>query len=105
MFGATSARALWRVVRGRRILNDVRIGEHPVLTSLITLGSLFAHLLVANVFLAIWRIYPDFDGNAAGPLVLAAMLYAIALLVGEFVLVGRDKDAPAPTGSPASPRS
>ena len=90
VFGATALRALWRVLRRRAFLSDTRIGEHPVLSALVTLGSLFAHFLVLNVFYAIWSVYPEFDGNAAGPLMLAAMLYAVALLVGEFVLTERD---------------
>lgn len=90
VFGATSVRAFWRVLRRRPILSDTRIGEHQVLSTLVMLGNLFAHFLVFNVFYALWSVYPDFDGNAAGPLMLAAMLYAFALLVGEFVLVGSE---------------
>jgi hypothetical protein len=90
VFGATSLRAFWRVLRRRPILSDARIGEHPVLSALVMLGSQVAHFLVVSVFYAIRSVYPEFDGNAAGPLMLAAMLYAIALLVGEFVLTGRE---------------
>jgi hypothetical protein len=90
VFGATSVRAFWRVFRRRPILSDTRIGEHPVLSAIVTLGSLFAHFLVFTVFYVLWSVYPDFDGNAAGPLMLSAMLYAIALLVGEFVLNGHE---------------
>jgi hypothetical protein len=83
VFGVPSACAWWRVLRGRRIVSDTHIFQHPVLSTVITLSSLFAHFLVASVFFAVWSVYPDFDGNAAGPLFLALMLYAFALLSGE----------------------
>jgi hypothetical protein len=89
VFGATSVRALWRVVRRRAIVSDAHIAERWIVATLITLASLFAHLLVALVFHALWSTYPDFDGNAAGPLALAGMLYAFSLLAGEAVLVGK----------------
>jgi hypothetical protein len=96
VYGATAARAAWRVARRRALLDDTRIAEHPVLAANVTLGSLFAHFLVATVFHAVWSTYPDFDGNAAGPLALAGMLYAFALLTGEFVLVASDGNGELP---------
>jgi hypothetical protein len=89
VFGATSLRALWRVARRRPLLANARLAEMPVLAMLITLASAFAHLLVTTIFLAIWGAYPDFDGNAAGPMMLALMLYAFSLLTAEAVIDGR----------------
>jgi hypothetical protein len=93
-FGAPALRALWRVARRRPLVDDAQIPRRPVFWTLATLASLLAHFIVANVAYAVWTSYPDFDGNAAGPLLLAALLYAFALVGGELVLLW-PIDAPA----------
>jgi hypothetical protein len=96
VFGTTSARGLSRVVRRKPLVENGVVAECWALAALVTLANLLAHFLVANVFLAIWSTYPDFDGNAAGPLMLALMAYAFALLTVECVLAGPH---PGATGS------
>jgi hypothetical protein len=88
VFGATSLRGLSRVLRRKPLVENGIVAECWGLAVLVILADLLAHFLVANVFLAIWSTYPDFDGNAAGPLMLALMAYAFALLTVECVLVG-----------------
>jgi hypothetical protein len=87
-FGATSLRGLWRVARRKPLVENSSVSEHWTLAAVVMVANLLAHFLVANVFIAIWSTYPDFDGNAAGPLMLALMAYAFALLTVECVLVG-----------------
>ena len=88
VFGTTSLRGLSRVLRRKPLVETKVVAEYWTLAALIMLANLLAHFLVVNVFLAIWNAYPDFDGNAAGPLMLALMAYAFALLTVECVLVG-----------------
>ena len=101
VFGATSARALWRDARGP-IIPDQRIAERPVVARVVGLTSLLgnvAFLLAFSVVVDIYRRSLS-DVNLAAPVALTALFYAFALLIGEIVLIGRDASrAASPNGA------
>jgi MFS-type transporter involved in bile tolerance (Atg22 family) len=85
-----AVRALSRPLRRDSFLPESHLRERPVVGTLVALTSAFASFLVFNLVLAFLQLWPDtHDANFGGPSVLALLLYAIALLTGEIVLVGR----------------
>jgi hypothetical protein len=84
-------RALERLLHRSTLVPDSRIRERPVVASLVVVTSMLGWTLA---LLAGWvgiTSLPrdDIGGPLGGALMLALMLFAIALLVGEIVLVGR----------------
>jgi hypothetical protein len=87
---ACAVRALVRPLRRSAFLPESHLRERPVVGTLVALAAAFASFLVFNVGLAFLQTWPDtHDVNFGGPTLLALLLYAIALLIGEIVLVGR----------------
>jgi len=89
VFVALPLRAAWRLVRRRDLIPELHLRDRPVVASLVLLASACALLLSAIIALALFTRLPEADVNIAGPAALAAMLFAIAILTGEIVLVGR----------------
>jgi hypothetical protein len=91
---ALPLRALTRLIRRAALIPDSHLRDRPVVTTLVTIACIFGLLLcllAGSVWLAVLR---GADGSdVGGPLGLALMLalmsFAIALLTGELVLVGR----------------
>lgn len=93
VYGVPSVRGWWRVLRRDDLVPPDRWGDRPVVGGLVVASSVIASLLI----LWIGFILQDAFSNGydeLGPvgflMMLAAMATAIALLVGEWVLVGRD---------------
>ena len=85
-----SLRAFIRLLRQGELVPDSHLAERPVIAALVWLASAAGtalYLLVAWILLS--TLPESRDVNLAGPLMLATMLYAFALLTGELVLVGR----------------
>jgi hypothetical protein len=91
VFGLVPLRALWRLVCRRTLVPDALVAERPGTAAIVGLTSLLGNLLLALIVYAVYSIYPEFDGNAAGPAMLGVMFYAVSLLCGELVLVGLRK--------------
>jgi hypothetical protein len=91
---ALPLRALTRLILRAELIPDSHLRERPLVAALVTIASVFGlllSLLAGSVWLAVMR---GADGSdVGGPLALALMLalmsFAIALLTGELVLVGR----------------
>ena len=86
-------RALERLLHRAEFVPDAHIRERPIVASLVVVSSMFGWALA---LLAGWvgiTSLPaeDIGGPLGGALMLALMLFAIALLIGELVLVGRLK--------------
>jgi hypothetical protein len=97
-------RAWARVLRGGDLIPAVRLRERPIEAAMVALACVFAigfAVLVSSVLVDVWAKGGD---DVGGPIVfftaLAAMAAAIALLIGELVLVGRYTSAPSP-GAPS----
>ena len=86
-------RALERLLHHATFVPDSHIRERPVVASLVCITSLLGWALMLLAGWTMIRVLPQVDigGPLAGTLMLALMLFAIALLVGELVLVGRLK--------------
>ena len=83
-------RAAWRLVRHHQLVPESHILERPYVATLVVFASHCSNFLLLLVAWALLTTLPDSAHvNIAGPAVLALMLLAIALLVGEVVLVGR----------------
>jgi len=89
VFVALPMRAAWRLIRRRDLIPETHLRERPVVASLVLLASACALLLSGIIALALFTRLPEADVNIAGPAVLAVMLFAIAILTGEIVLIGR----------------
>ena len=87
---ACAIRAVFRPLRRAALLPESHLRERPVVGTIVALTAAFASFLVFSIVLAFLQTWPDTgDVNFAGPAALALLLYAIALLTGEIVLVGR----------------
>jgi hypothetical protein len=91
---ALPLRALTRLIRRAELIPDSHLRERPVVAALVTIASVFGLvlcLLAASVWLAVMRGADgsDVGGPVGFALMLALMSFAIALLTGEIVLVGR----------------
>jgi hypothetical protein len=85
-----AARAITRPLRKISFLPESHLREMPAVATIVATCAVFADWLVFNLVLGLLQTLPDdADGNFAGPSLLALMLYTIALLTGEIVLVGR----------------
>lgn len=93
VYGVPSVRGWWRVLRRDDLVPPDRWIARPAIATLVMFSSVIASLLI------LWIGYILHDAFTHGydeldPVVLlmmlAAMAAAIALLVGEWVLVGRD---------------
>ena len=90
VFVVPSARALVRLMVRGELVPSLRLVERPVIAALVLFSSALGTALIALVAWALLSTLPESpDGNVAGPLLLAIMLYAFALLTGEILLVGR----------------
>jgi hypothetical protein len=90
VFVVPSARALLRLVFHRELVPHLNLVQRPVIAALVLISSTLGTALIALVAWTLLSTLPESpDGNLAGPMVLAIMLYAFALLTGEIVLVGR----------------
>jgi hypothetical protein len=88
-----SLRALERLFHRSTFVPDAHIRERPVVASLVVVSSIlgWALALLAG-WVAITSLpHEDIGGPLGGALMLALVLFAIALLIGELVLVGRLK--------------
>jgi hypothetical protein len=91
---ALPLRALTRLIRRAELIPDSHLRDRSVVAALVTIACIFGLLLcllAGSVWLEVLR---GADGSdVGGPLGLALMLalmsFAIALLTGELVLVGR----------------
>jgi len=84
-------RALERLLHRSTLVPDSHIRERPVVASLVVVTSVlgWALALLAG-WVAITNLpHEDIGGPLGGALMLALVLFAIALLIGELVLVGR----------------
>ena len=91
---ALPSRALARLFRRAELIPDSHLRERPVVAALVTIASILGillFLLAGSVWLAVLRGADgdDIGGPLAFVLMLALMSFAIALLTGELVLVGR----------------
>jgi hypothetical protein len=88
------ARALLRLLRRAELIPDTHLRERPVVASLVALCCLFGCALVFLV-VSVWITTPPdrMNSDIGGPLAFFGMCalfwFAIALLTGELVLVGR----------------
>jgi hypothetical protein len=91
-------RALLRLLRRAELIPDTQLRERPVVASLAAIFSLLGCALVFLV-VSVWITTPPdvMNSDIGGPLaffgMLALMCFAIALLTGELVLVGRLRPA------------
>ena len=92
LFIAPAARALYRLVRRGELISDARLREAPIVATLVFVASAMASFLLLNLGWAfLTRAGRDVE---LGPFVFFGMIWlTIALLVGEVVLVGRQKTA------------
>lgn len=84
-------RALNRVVRRSELIPDSHIRERPVVASLVLVTNLLGGTLFMLAGWVALTSLPaeDIGGPFAGAAMLALMLFAISLLTGEMVLVGK----------------
>jgi hypothetical protein len=94
VFMVLPLRGAWRLVRHHELVPESHIRERPYVATLVVLASQCSNFLLLLVAWVLLTTLPESgDVNIAGPAVLALMLLAIALLVGEVVLVGRMRAA------------
>jgi hypothetical protein len=94
------ARALVRLFRRSELIPDSHLQERPVVAVFVVLACLLGSALVFLVGYVWLTTPPDvMNSDIGGPLaffaMLAVMCFAIALLTGELVLVGRWRARPA----------
>jgi len=88
------ARALLRLFTRAELVPDSHLRERPVVASLVALFCLFGCVLIFLV-VSVWITTPPdvMNSDIGGPLAFLGMIaltcFAIALLTGELVLVGR----------------
>jgi len=88
-------RALTRVFVRDALVPESHLRERPVVATLVTItGLLGCGLFVLIVRILIGALPTERDLNFGGPLILTLLLMAIATLIGEIVLVGRQGAAP-----------
>jgi len=88
------ARALLRLLRRAELIPDTHLRERPLVASLTAIFSLLGCALIFLVVFVWITTPPDvMNSDIGGPLAffgsLALMCFAVALLIGELVLVGR----------------
>jgi len=90
-------RALERLLDRGQFVPDSHIRERPVVALLVVISSILGWALALLAGWVMARRLPDADigGPLGGALMLALALFAIALLTGEMVLVGRLKSRSA----------
>ena len=89
-------RALIRLSRGIGLIPRQRLEERWDVAVLVAAASILGNLLAANLLVAMYQIIAhggDGDGMAA-LLFFITILYAITLLCGEMVLIGRHRTIP-----------
>jgi len=84
-------RALERLLVRATFVPDSRIRERPVVATIVVITSVLGWALALLAGWVMARKLPDADigGPLGGAMTLALMLFAVALLTGELVLVGR----------------
>jgi hypothetical protein len=90
------ARALLRLSRGKGLIPQRRLEERWDVAVLVAGASVLGNLLSANMAVAMYQVVAhgrDGDGMAA-LLFFITILYAIALLCGEIVMIGRHRTIP-----------
>jgi hypothetical protein len=91
---APASRALLRLLRHAELVPLSHLRERPVVATLVGVTSLCGNALALLVAWGVLSTLPESRGlNFAGPMMLAFMLFAFALLTGEMVLVGRSAPA------------
>ncbi len=94
VYGVSSVRAWWRVLRRDELVPRERWSARPVVGGLVLASSVVATLLIGRIAYilgdAFTHGYDELD-PVGFLMLLAAMSAAVALLVGEWVLVGRDE--------------
>jgi len=91
---ALPLRAITRLLRRAELIPDSHLRERPVVATFVAVTCIFGLLLcllAASVWLDVMRgaDSDDIGGPLGLALMLALMSFAIALLTGELVLVGR----------------
>jgi hypothetical protein len=91
------ALAWWRVCRRRPLIPGERLRERPVVTAVVALSSAFTLAMAAFLIVVIADALEKAADDIGGPLgffgMIMVMAAAIALLVAELALVGRDSSA------------
>lgn len=91
------ALAWWRVCRRRPLIPGERLRERPVVTAIVALTCAFTIAIAAFLIVVVADAMEKAADDIGGPLgffcMIMAMAAAIALLVAEWVLVGRYSSA------------